>query len=451
MPSSALDTDTIIAIASGAGPGGVGVIRLSGPQARNIALAVAQKQEQTLSPRRAYYSTFSDNQGRVIDDGILLFFPAPASFTGEDVVECQIHGSAATLNLLVSTCIAHGARQARPGEFSERAFLNGKMDLLQAEAVADLINAQTASAAIQAQASLRGEFSDRVNRLADEIIALRVFIEAAIDFPEEEVDFLSDGKVKERLLALCQQAKKLCSEANQGRLFQEGAAVVLAGAPNAGKSSLLNLLAKESVAIVTAQAGTTRDVLTTPLNLGGVPIILSDTAGLRNASDQAEIEGVRRAMQAIQDADLVLEIIDDSNAADTPTTLPTDKKTLRVFNKIDLSGREPGVGADQQGQFAAVSTLSREGIEPFKNQVLALLGLSDNSSSLFSARRRHVDTLINVENLLAGAHTQFLEYGAGELLAEDLRQAHEKLGEITGRVTSDDLLGEIFSSFCIGK
>ena len=451
MPSSALDTDTIVAIASGAGPGGVGVIRLSGPLAYSIALTMTQKQEQTVSPRHAYYCAFSDGQSKVIDDGILLFFPGPASFTGEDVVECQIHGSAATLSRLVSTCIAHGARQARPGEFSERAFLNGKMDLLQAEAVADLINAQTESAATQAQASLRGEFSDRVNRLADEIIALRVFIEAAIDFPEEEVDFLSDGKVAERLLALCKRVQTLCSEANQGRLFQEGATVVLAGAPNAGKSSLLNLLAKESVAIVTAQAGTTRDVLTTPVNLGGVPIILSDTAGLRDASDQVEMEGVRRAMLAIQEADLVLEIIDDSNKADSPISLPTDKNALRVFNKIDLSGREPGINDDHLGPFAAVSTLTGEGIDAFKKQVLTLLGLSDNPSSLFSARRRHVDTLINVENLLAGAHTQFLECGAGELLAEDLRQAHEELGEITGRVTSDDLLGEIFSSFCIGK
>ena len=451
MPSSALDTDTIVAIASGAGPGGVGVIRLSGPLAYSIALTMTQKQEQTVSPRHAYYCAFSDGQSKVIDDGILLFFPGPASFTGEDVVECQIHGSAATLSRLVSTCIAHGARQARPGEFSERAFLNGKMDLLQAEAVADLINAQTESAASQAQASLRGEFSDRVNRLADEIIALRVFIEAAIDFPEEEVDFLSDGKVAERLLALCKRVQTLCSEANQGRLFQEGATVVLAGAPNAGKSSLLNLLAKESVAIVTAQAGTTRDVLTTPVNLGGVPIILSDTAGLRDASDQVEMEGVRRAMLAIQEADLLLEIIDDSNKADSPISLPTDKNALRVFNKIDLSGREPGINDDHQGPFAAVSTLTGEGIDAFKKQVLTLLGLSDNPSSLFSARRRHVDTLINVENLLAGAHTQFLECGAGELLAEDLRQAHEELGEITGRVTSDDLLGKIFSSFCIGK
>lgn len=451
MPSSALDTDTIVAIASGAGPGGVGVVRLSGPLAYSIALTITQKQEQTVSPRHAYYCTFFDRQSHVIDDGILLFFPGPASFTGEDVVECQIHGSAATLNRLVSTCITHGARQARPGEFSERAFLNDKMDLLQAEAVADLINAQTESAAIQAQASLRGEFSDRVNGLADEIIALRVFIEAAIDFPEEEVDFLSDGKVEERLLALCQRAKKLCSEANQGRLFQEGATVVLAGAPNAGKSSLLNLLAKESVAIVTAQAGTTRDVLTTPVNFDGVPIILSDTAGLRDASDQVEIEGVRRAMVAIQEADLVLEIIDDWNDADSSITLPTDKKALRVFNKIDLSGRKPGINADQHGPFAAVSTLTGEGIDAFKKQVLALLGLSNNPSSLFSARRRHVDILINVEKLLVGAHTQFLEAGAGELLAEDLRQAHEQLGEITGRVTSDDLLGEIFSSFCIGK
>jgi tRNA modification GTPase len=335
MPSSSLDTDTIVAIASGAGPGGVGVIRLSGPLACNIALTISHKQEQPVSPRHAYYCTFSDSQNHVIDDGILLFFPGPASFTGEDVVECQIHGSAATLNRLVSTCIAHGARQARPGEFSERAFLNGKMDLLQAEAVADLINAQTESAATQAQASLRGDFSNLVNELADEITALRVFIEAAIDFPEEEVDFLSDGKVEARLLDLCQRVRDLLSTANQGRLFQEGANVVLAGAPNAGKSSLLNLLAKEAVAIVTSQAGTTRDVLTTTINLGGVPIIFSDTAGLRETSDQVEVEGVRRAKLAIQEADLVLEVIDDSITDNENMPLALDKKVLRVLNKID--------------------------------------------------------------------------------------------------------------------
>ncbi|MEL0313528.1 MAG: tRNA uridine-5-carboxymethylaminomethyl(34) synthesis GTPase MnmE [Halieaceae bacterium] len=451
MPSSSLDTDTIVAIASGAGPGGIGVIRLSGRLACNIALTISHKQEQPVSPRHAYYCTFYDSQNHVIDDGILLFFPGPASFTGEDVVECQIHGSAATLNRLVSTCIAHGARQARPGEFSERAFLNGKMDLLQAEAVADLINAQTESAATQAQASLRGDFSNLVNELADEITALRVFIEAAIDFPEEEVDFLSDGKVEARLLGLCQRVRDLLSTANQGRLFQEGANVVLAGAPNAGKSSLLNLLAKEAIAIVTSQAGTTRDVLTTTINLGGVPIIFSDTAGLRETSDQVEVEGVRRAKLAIQEADLVLEVIDDSITDNENMPLALDKKVLRVLNKIDLSGRAPGINDDQQEQFSAISTLSGEGVDALKKQILSALGVTANASSLFSARKRHVNTLNSVANHLNESLQRFSTYSAGELLAEDLRQAHEKLGEITGRVTSDDLLGKIFSSFCIGK
>ena len=451
MPSSTLDTDTVVAIASGAGHGGVGIIRLSGPLSRHIALTLTQRQKRTIPPRHAHYCSFYDKQGRVIDDGLLLFFPGPASFTGEDVVECQIHGSAATLNQLVSASIALGARQARPGEFSERAFLNGKIDLLQAEAIADLINAQTESAATQAQASLRGDFSNLVNELADDIIALRVFIEAAIDFPEEEVDFLSDGNVEARLLGLCERVRDLLSTANQGRLFQEGATVVLAGAPNAGKSSLLNVLAKESVAIVTAQAGTTRDVLTTTINFGGVPIIFSDTAGLRESSDQVEVEGVRRARLAIQEADLVLEVIDDSITDNENTSPVSDKKVLRVLNKIDLSGRAPGINNDQQDQFSAISTVSGEGIDALKEQILSALGVTANASSLFSARKRHVNTLTNVENLLNESLQRFSAYGAGELLAEDLRQAHEKLGEVTGRVTSDDLLGKIFSSFCIGK
>ena len=449
MNKAALDNDTIVAIASGAGPGGVGVVRLSGPRAESIALTLSQRQ--SLTPRVAHYSQFVDNQKNPIDDGILLFFPAPASFTGEDVVECQIHGSRITLSQLVSACIDLGARQARPGEFSERAFLNDKIDLVQAEAIADLINAQTSAAARQARASLTGEFSEVIKALAEEMVALRVFIEAAIDFPEEEIDFLSDGKVLERLANICQQTNDTLAIATQGKLYQEGATVVLAGAPNAGKSSLLNVLAKESIAIVTEHAGTTRDILTARVNLNGIPVLLTDTAGLRETNDDVELEGVRRAKFAIDDADLILHVIDDTVLNPDSDPLFFEGTCCKVFNKVDLSQRPAGATKNENGVSVAISTKTGDGIDALKNIITSLLGVSADAPSVFSARQRHLNVLNAVEEMLDGARVSFAQTGAGELLAEDLRRAHDELGQITGRLTTDDLLGEIFSSFCIGK
>jgi len=449
MNKAALDKDTIVAIASGAGPGGVGVVRLSGPRAESIALTLSQRQ--SLTPRVAHYSQFVDNQKNPIDDGILLFFPAPASFTGEDVVECQIHGSRITLSQLVSACVDLGARQARPGEFSERAFLNDKIDLVQAEAIADLINAQTSAAARQARASLTGEFSEVIKALAEEMVALRVFIEAAIDFPEEEIDFLSDGKVLERLANICQQTKDTLAIATQGKLYQEGATVVLAGAPNAGKSSLLNVLAKESIAIVTEHAGTTRDILTARVNLNGIPVLLTDTAGLRETNDDVELEGVRRAKFAIDDADLILHVIDDTVLNPDSDPLFFEGTCCKVFNKVDLSQRPAGATNNENGVCVAISTKTGDGIEALKNIITSLLGVAPDAPSVFSARQRHLNVLNAVEEMLENAKGSFAQTGAGELLAEDLRLAHEQLGQITGRLTTDDLLGEIFSSFCIGK
>ena len=449
MNTATLDNDTIVAIASGAGPGGIGVVRLSGSRAENIALTLSQRR--SLTPRVAHYSQFVDNNLNPIDDGILLFFPAPASFTGEDVVECQIHGSRMTLSQLVAACVDLGARQARPGEFSERAFMHDKIDLVQAEAIADLINAQTGAAARQARASLTGEFSEVIKTLAEEIVALRVFIEAAIDFPEEEIDFLSDGKVLERLTSVCQKTKDILAIATQGKLYQEGATVVLAGAPNAGKSSLLNVLAKEPIAIVTEHAGTTRDVLTARVNLNGIPVLLTDTAGLRETNDDVELEGVRRARFAIEDADLILHVIDDTVLNPDSDPLFFEGSYCTVFNKVDLSQRPAGATKNENGVAVAISTKTGDGIDALKNIITSLLGVSADAPSVFSARQRHLNVLNAVEEMLDGARVSFAQTGAGELLAEDLRRAHDELGQITGRLTTDDLLGEIFSSFCIGK
>lgn len=464
-----LDTDTIVAIATPPGNGGVGVLRLSGPLSTHIGRTLANRE--TLTPRFAHYCLFRDNQQRLIDSGLLLFFPAPHSFTGEDVVEVQGHGGQMVMNLLLTRCIELGAREARAGEFSERAYLNDKIDLAQAEAIADLINAQTETAARQAQASLRGAFSEQVTTLADELLSLRVFVEAAIDFPEEEIDFLTEGSVAKRLALILQTGSELRRQAQQGVIYSHGATVVLAGKPNAGKSSLMNALAGDQIAIVTPKAGTTRDIVKEHINLAGIPIRLTDTAGLRESADIVEQEGVKRAKQAISTADLTLLVIDDSDN-DYPQKelleeLGATSHVITAINKIDLTGRMAGLieaptipstehnsstNGHHQPLTVALSTHNGDGLDALKSAILSALGISNDApTSLFSARERHVKALDATLQTLSDAEEQFLTSGAGELLAEDLKRAHDQLASITGTVTSDALLGEIFSTFCIGK
>jgi len=442
-----LDIDTIAAVATAPGRGGIGIVRLSGPSAREIAETISHR---TLEPRLATFAHFKADDKAIIDSGIVLFFPSPASFTGEDVVELQGHGGPIVLNAVLNRCLALGARQARPGEFSERAFLNDKLDLVQAEAIADLIDAQTQTAARQAQASLQGEFSTAINTLSQGLLALRIYVEAAIDFPEEEIDFLAEGKVTKQLTDLCHETRTLYENAHHGAIIRSGATVVLAGKPNAGKSSLINRMAGNAIAIVTDIPGTTRDIVREHVEIGGVALRLTDTAGLRVTEDTIEAEGVRRAHQAIANADLTLHIIDDNdNAPGSP--IETSSLVIHVYNKIDISGRPPGLVHDTQQPSVAISTKTDAGYADFEKLLLATLGIHGSDETQFSARERHLVALNNALATLTTALRQFEASGAGELLAEDLRLANEQLGEITGKVTTEQLLGEIFSSFCIGK
>jgi len=438
-----LDTDTIVAIATAPGHAGIGVIRISGASASTVAQEICGS---IPTPRVAALRNFSDGS-EIIDQGVCLYFPGPASFTGEDVVELQAHGGPVVLNLLLEVAQRHGARLARPGEFSERAFLNGKIDLTQAEAIADLISASTRSAARQAQASLQGAFSKRVDAIAETLLALRVFVEAAIDFPEEEINFLEQGDVKERLESLIEALSALRLSARQGALIQSGLSVVLAGKPNAGKSSLMNALAEKDLAIVTDQPGTTRDIIREDVDIAGIAVRLSDTAGLREATDQIEQEGVRRAYRELDQSHLLLIIVDDQDT-EPPVPIAADVPSLIVYNKIDLTQRSAGVQADGN---IAISTKTGEGVGVLRQMIAQRLGVTDVANTPFSARERHITLLDQTLSQLALALDQFSANQAGELLAQDLRDAHQILGQITGQVSSDSLLGEIFSSFCIGK
>ena len=442
--------DTIAAIATPPGTGGVGIIRISGPAAADIARQIIRSK--TLKPRYALFRSFLDADDAVIDSGLCLYFPGPASFTGEDVLELHGHGGRVVLDMLLRRVLSLGARLAEPGEFSQRAFLNHKLDLAQAEAIADLITSSTEQAVRSAQQSMQGVFSLQVTELIDELIELRVYIEAAIDFVDEEIDFLNDGVVTNKIAQLYAKVQKIHATAQQGRLLHDGMTVVLAGKPNAGKSSLLNALAGHEAAIVTAIAGTTRDVLRERIQLDGMPLHIIDTAGLRDSENLVEQEGVRRAHQEIEKADKVLLLLDitDTEPDLLLGNLPKNSNITRVFNKIDLAGEQPRTVNTEHGVEIYLSVKTGGGLDLLKQHLKQSVGFAEQSDSVFIARRRHIQALSLAEQALYFAAEQ-LQNHSPELVAEELRQAQNHLSTITGEFTSDDLLGEIFSSFCIGK
>ncbi|HEY7774196.1 MAG TPA: tRNA uridine-5-carboxymethylaminomethyl(34) synthesis GTPase MnmE [Marinagarivorans sp.] len=445
--------DTITAVATAPGRGGVGVIRISGPKALIIGEAITRK---PLTPRHAHYLPFFDADRQTIDHGIALYFKAPHSFTGEDIVELQGHGGPVILDMLLEQITQQGARLARPGEFSERAFLNDKLDLAQAEAIADLIDASSREAAKQAVNSLQGEFSNAVNSLVEELIALRLYVEAAIDFPEEEIDFLTDGHVTTQLEAVMKTLNTVLYKAEQGVILREGMKVVIAGRPNAGKSSLLNRLAERDIAIVTDIAGTTRDLLREHIHIDGMPLHITDTAGLRDSDDIVEQMGISRAWDEIEQADRIVLVIDATDQAQLSaeshwpeffTNTDYQAKLTVIFNKCDQLIERP----NPQIPGVWLSAKTGDGIDELKSQLKAAMGFQGTTEGGFSARRRHIDALKQAQQYLENGAFQLYNHAAGELLAEDLRAAQDHLSEITGRFTPDDLLGRIFSSFCIGK
>lgn len=445
----ALEKDTIAAIATASGNGAIGVIRLSGPQARSIAEGLTSK---VLQPRYAHLTTFTSSDGVVLDSGLSLYFPAPNSFTGEDVVELQGHGGQYVLRAVLSDCINRGARLANPGEFSERAFHNEKIDLIQAEAIADLIAAETETAAHLATSSLSGAFSSIVTELSLRLTELRALTEASIDFPEEDIDVISRHNVLGRLHELLETLQELTEEVASAQQLSQGINVALMGPPNAGKSSLLNALAKEEVAIVTSKAGTTRDVVTRSVLIHGLGVDLVDTAGLRETTDEIEAEGILRAKNAAKHADLILEIQDDSvQESGKAIDITTPSRIIRVINKIDLSGREPGIAKEAEIPTVAISTLTGEGLDQLQQIITETALLSSTTNSRFSARHRHVTALNEAKTALMTSLSNFKSHNAAELLSEDLKNVQARLDELTGVITSDDILGQIFSSFCIGK
>jgi tRNA modification GTPase len=443
-------TDTIAAIASAPGAAGVGVLRVSGPAVPAIAQALLGRAPQ---PRHAHFAAFRDTAGEVIDRGLLLHFPAPASYTGEHVLELQGHGSAVLLDALLRRVCELGARLARPGEFTERAFLNGKLDLAQAEAVADLIAARSQAGARAALKSVEGVFSRKVEALLQALIALRVHIEAAIDFPEEEIDFLADPAIGQRLEAVRAELAGLLREAQRGLRLNDGLRVAIIGRPNAGKSSLLNALAGSDRAIVTAIPGTTRDVLRESLSLDGVALELADTAGLRDTDDEVEREGVRRAHGELQRADVALLVTTTAGyAADLAffDALPAGVERVVLINKIDLDHLSPRHEQCEGMHWLWASAKTGAGLDALREHLKRLAGAGSGEGA-FSARRRHVLALQQVGTHLDRTAAILAASRAGELAAEELRHAQHALGEITGTYASDDLLGAIFSSFCIGK
>lgn len=439
-------SDTIVAPVTPPGTGGVGIVRVSGDKTE----AIARKLLGSLpEPRTATHRRFLNAAGEGLDSGLALYFPAPASFTGESVLELHGHGGPVVVGLVVDAAVELGARLAEPGEFSKRAFLNDKLDLVQAEAIADLIGSGTAQAARAALRSLSGAFSNAVEALAEQLVRLRMHVESAIDFPEEEIDFLSDDALLRRIDECAQAFATLQQEATQGRVLRDGFQVVIVGKPNAGKSSLLNLLSGQDAAIVTEVAGTTRDVLREKIDIDGLAVELVDTAGLRNDPDRIEAEGIRRAREALANADSVLWIQDttDMEQEEPRENLPAGVPVTIVHNKIDLSDDAPGI---MDGE-VYLSAQTGDGVDALRRRIRELAGYENRGEGAFTARRRHITALQKAAVHFATGRSALEDSGAGELLAEELRLAQQALGEITGTFTADDLLGKIFSEFCIGK
>ncbi|AFH93962.1 MULTISPECIES: tRNA uridine-5-carboxymethylaminomethyl(34) synthesis GTPase MnmE [Providencia] len=450
--------DTIVAQATPPGRGGVGILRVSGPKAAVVAQTVLGKLPK---PRYADYLPFRDVDDTVLDQGIAIFFPGPNSFTGEDVLELQGHGGPVILDLLLRRILTiDGVRIANPGEFSERAFLNDKLDLAQAEAIADLIDASSEQAARSAMNSLQGAFSAQIHQMVEALTTLRIYVEAAIDFPDEEIDFLSDGKIEAKLDDVIADLERVRSEARQGSLLREGMKVVIAGRPNAGKSSLLNALAGREAAIVTDIAGTTRDVLREHIHIDGMPLHVIDTAGLREASDEVERIGIERAWKEIEQADRVLFMLDSTTTDATEpqeiwpefmARLPETLPVTVIRNKADKTGEKIEFVEDVRYPLIRLSAREEKGIDLLRDHLKETMGFNSNTEGGFLARRRHLQALDAAAMHLAQGHEQLVVARSGELLAEELRLAQQELSEITGEFTSDDLLGRIFSSFCIGK
>ena len=453
-----LTNETIIAQATPPGRGGVGIIRISGAKTELVAQTILNK---IPAVRKADYLSFLDEDQQTIDQGIAILFKAPNSFTGEDVLELQGHGGPVIMDMLMRRILKiDGIRMARPGEFSERAFLNDKMDLTQAEAIADLIDATSERAAKSAMNSLQGEFSKKINTLTESLIHLRIYVEAAIDFPEEEVDFLADGKIAQALYNIIDNLSAVQKEAKQGAIIREGMKVVIAGRPNAGKSSLLNALAGKESAIVTDIAGTTRDVLREHIHIDGMPLHIIDTAGLRDSPDRVEQIGIERAWQEINNADQVLFMVDGTTTDATDPAeiwpdfidrLPSSIGLTVIRNKVDLTGETLTVSDDQSHPVFKISAKENLGLDELKDHLKQCMGYQSNTEGGFIARRRHLDALEKADEHLQIGKQQLEVYKAGELLAEELRLAQQQLSEITGEFSSDDLLGRIFTSFCIGK
>ncbi len=444
------NNDTIAAISTASGAGGIGIVRVSGELSQLIAEHILGR---CPAPRYAAYLPFYDINQSLIDNGIAIYYPNPHSYTGEDVLELQAHGGTALMQILLARCIELGARQALPGEFTRRAFLNNKIDLAQAEAVADVINAATAEAAISAVRSLSGEFSNSINETLNALINLRMYVEACLDFPEEEIDFITQGNVENKLNVIVEAIATVFTKAKQGSLLREGIQIVLIGQPNVGKSSLMNALAGEDVAIVASIAGTTRDVIKNVIQINGVPLHITDTAGLRDTNDEIEKLGIARTWQATQSANIALILVDVAHGITDKEKsilgqLPLETTKIWVHNKIDVTQELASKQEINHETHICLSAKTGEGIDLLKAHLLELAGYQQGNEGVFMARSRHIDALTKVAQHLNIAQTNL---NSSELLAEELRLAQIELSSITGQFTPDDLLGEIFSKFCIGK